>query len=89
MRFATFLFGGLVLACPAYAQLLQGVTYDPAVPTLKTVLGHEPAVSSILEVVEEHRADLLVVGTRGLTGLKRLVLAASRRDSYGRRRARW
>ena len=45
MRFATFLFGGLVLACPAYAQLLQGVTYDPAVPTLKTVLGHEPGES--------------------------------------------
>ena len=34
----------LLLACPALAaaQLQSGVTYDPAIPTLASVAGHEP-----------------------------------------------
>jgi len=42
--------------------------------TVETVLTYEPAAPSIVEVAESRHADLLVVGTRGLTGLKRLIL---------------
>jgi hypothetical protein len=32
----------LLSAGPAHAQLLAGTTYDPAIPTLKSVVGHDP-----------------------------------------------
>jgi hypothetical protein len=44
MRFVTTLAAVLVflLAQAASAQLLPGVTYDPGIPTLKSVVGHDP-----------------------------------------------
>lgn len=43
---------------------------------VETLLIYEPAAASIVEVAENHHADLLVVGTRGLTGLTRLFLGS-------------
>jgi nucleotide-binding universal stress UspA family protein len=43
---------------------------------VEIVLGFEPAATSVLELAKNRRADLLVVGTRGLTGLRRLVLGS-------------
>lgn len=37
----------------------------------------EPAVSAVLAAAEEAKADLIVVGTRGATGLKRLLLGST------------
>lgn len=44
--------------------------------SVETLLTYEPAAPSIVEVAERSRADLLVAGTRGLTGLKRLILGS-------------
>lgn len=35
-----------------------------------------PVVDTILEVADEHKADLLVIGTHGRTGLARMVLGS-------------
>lgn len=43
---------------------------------VETLLTYEPAAASIVQVAESHHADLLVVGTRGLTGLTRLFLGS-------------
>ncbi|MBY0274582.1 universal stress protein [Candidatus Binatia bacterium] len=43
---------------------------------VETLLTYEPAAASIVEVAERHHADLLVVGTRGSTGLTRLFLGS-------------
>lgn len=40
-------------------------------------LAVEPAVSSIVAAAARHHADVIVAGTRGLTGLKRLVLGSN------------
>ncbi len=34
------------------------------------------AADAILDVAEEHRADLIVVGNRGMTGAKRFLLGS-------------
>jgi hypothetical protein len=42
MRAFTLVATVLLFARVASAQLLPGVTYDPAIPTLKSVVGHDP-----------------------------------------------
>lgn len=37
----------------------------------------EPAVSAVLAAVEDRQADLVVVGTRGMSGVKRLLLGST------------
>lgn len=39
-------------------------------------LTYEPAASSVVEVAAKHGADLIVIGTRGLTGLRRIFLGS-------------
>jgi nucleotide-binding universal stress UspA family protein len=43
---------------------------------VETELVDEPAAASILAAAEKHRADLIVAGTRGLTGWKRAILGS-------------
>jgi nucleotide-binding universal stress UspA family protein len=45
--------------------------------TVETVLEVGPAVTTILEAVERSSPDLLVAGTRGLTGFKRILLGST------------
>jgi nucleotide-binding universal stress UspA family protein len=45
--------------------------------TVETDLQIGPAVSTILDAVEGRKADLLVAGTRGLTGFKRILLGST------------
>src|SRR5262245_46239631 len=40
---------------------------------VETVLAQEPAAAAILYAAAERHADLIVVGTRGLTGWKRIA----------------
>jgi hypothetical protein len=42
MKSCVFLALLLLCARPATAQLLPGVKYDPSIPTLKSVIGHDP-----------------------------------------------
>ncbi|MBM4267753.1 MAG: universal stress protein [Deltaproteobacteria bacterium] len=44
--------------------------------TVETELSVEPAVSSVLSVAQKRGADVIVAGTRGLTGWKRVVLGS-------------
>jgi nucleotide-binding universal stress UspA family protein len=43
---------------------------------VETHLTYEPAATSVVEVAARHGADLLVIGTRGLTGLRRIFLGS-------------
>ena len=43
---------------------------------VKTVLTHGEPVSVILETIKEEGHDLIIMGTHGKTGLKRLVLGS-------------
>ena len=47
----------------------QGVTVD-------SLLTEVPAAAAIVRAAEESKADLLVIGTRGHTGLKHLLLGS-------------
>ncbi|HEY8369319.1 MAG TPA: universal stress protein [Thermodesulfobacteriota bacterium] len=42
----------------------------------RTVLRHGPVADEIVKLAAEERADLLVVGSRGLTGIRRLLLGS-------------
>lgn len=42
----------------------------------RTVLRQGPVADEIVKVAAEDRADLLIVGSRGLTGLRRLLLGS-------------
>ena len=42
MKFASFFAAALLISRVSQAQLLPGTTYDPAIPTLKSVVGHDP-----------------------------------------------
>ena len=42
MKCRAFLAALLLFARPSPAQLLSGTKYDPAIPTLKSVVGHDP-----------------------------------------------
>jgi nucleotide-binding universal stress UspA family protein len=41
-----------------------------------TVLTNEPAAAAVVDAAAQHKADLVVAGTRGLTGWKRVVLGS-------------
>jgi nucleotide-binding universal stress UspA family protein len=42
----------------------------------RTVIRQGPVADEIVKVVSEERADLVVVGSRGLTGIRRLLLGS-------------
>lgn len=42
----------------------------------RTVLRHGPVADEIVKVAAEERADLLAVGSRGLSGIRRLLLGS-------------
>lgn len=42
----------------------------------RTILRHGPVADEIVKVAAEERADLLVVGSRGLSGIRRLLLGS-------------
>jgi nucleotide-binding universal stress UspA family protein len=43
---------------------------------IERVLREGPSAEAILEVAGEHKADLIVIGTHGRTGLKRLLMGS-------------
>jgi len=64
---------------PRYRELVQGAVQDAKAAGVTEVTGlceQGVVVDEILAQVEEHRPDLLVVGSRGLTAAKRLLLGS-------------
>jgi universal stress protein A len=62
-------------AAQARLQELANKSAEPGVP-LETHLSERDPVNAILEYARSVPADLIVVGTRGLTGLKHVLLGS-------------
>ncbi len=41
------------------------------------IIGNESVVKSIVEYAEEHNIDLIVIGTRGMSGIKKMLLGST------------
>ena len=41
------------------------------------IIGKTSVVKSIVEYAEEHKIDLIVVGTRGMSGIKKMLLGST------------
>jgi nucleotide-binding universal stress UspA family protein len=59
---------------PALAPALEALRHTPA--QITTDVRHGAAAEEILRVAEEHPADLIVVGCRGLSGIARFFLGS-------------
>jgi universal stress protein A len=58
-----------------HKALVEITPCDPAVPCLHKLLVGDPA-SAIIEEANREKVDLIVMGTHGRTGLKRLVMGS-------------
>ena len=45
--------------------------------TVSTIIGHIPIVSNILKFAESNHIDLIVMGTQGATGLKKIIVGSN------------
>ena len=50
--------------------------HGAGVPAVETFARQGDAADAILDVAEEQRADLIVVGNKGMTGAKRFLLGS-------------
>jgi len=41
------------------------------------IIGNKSVVKSIVEYAEEHKIDLIVIGTKGLSGIKKMLLGST------------
>jgi nucleotide-binding universal stress UspA family protein len=68
----------LALTClKKLKRLKKEIMKDDSDVSVSTIIGRSPVVSNILKYSEKHHIDLIVMGTQGARGLKRITMGSN------------